>query len=63
MAEENTTNQDAPGEETLGEDILMIVNGVVTLVLIVVPVLLVRKLIKSIEEGETFKKIERTLSQ
>lgn len=63
MAEDKLAEQEDQGEETLGEDILKIVNGVATLVLIVVPVLLVRKLIKSIEEGDTFKAIENTLSK
>lgn len=53
--------ESSPVDEPLTENIRQIVGGIATLVLIVVPVLLVRKLVKSIEEGKTFKAIERTL--
>ncbi|MBO7674967.1 MAG: hypothetical protein J6S63_08155 [Atopobiaceae bacterium] len=56
-------NETSPVDEPLSENLRQIVGGVATLVLIVVPVLLVRKLIKSIEEGKTFKAIERTLGE
>lgn len=50
-----------PGSETLSEDIRNIVGGVATLVLLAVPLLLIHTLRKRIEEGETFKAIERHL--
>lgn len=52
---------DTVEEQTLTEDIKMIVGGVATIVLIVVPIILVRKLIRTIEESNTFKTVERTL--
>ena len=48
---------DAP----LSENIRMIIGGVVGLVAIVVPVLIINKLRKKIESGDTFKKIEEHL--
>lgn len=52
-------NEQTVGEETLTEDIKMIVGGVATIVLIVVPIVLIRRLIKVIEESDTFKSIEQ----
>lgn len=49
-------------EETLTDDIKKIIGGVATIVLLVVPIVLVRKLIRTIEEGSAYKTIERTLS-
>ena len=48
---------DAP----LVDNIRMIIGGVVGLVAIIVPVLIINKLTKKIENGETFKKIEERL--
>jgi hypothetical protein len=56
-------NESSPVDEPLSENIKQIVGGVATLVLIVVPVLLIRKLVKRIEEGKTFKSIEQTLTE
>ena len=49
------------GEETLGQDVRNIIGGVVTLVAIIVPVLLIRKIVKSIEDGKTFQSLTDTL--
>ena len=49
------------GEETLTEDVKKIIGGVATIVLIVVPVILIRKLVRKIEESEPFKAVENTL--
>lgn len=59
--DDTTSNSDFPEEPTLTEDIKMIIGGVATIVLIVVPIVLVRKLIRTIEESDTFKSVERTL--
>ena len=48
---------DAP----LADNIRMIVGGVVGLVAIIVPVLLINKLRKKIESGDTYKNIEKHL--
>ena len=48
---------DAP----LADNIRMIIGGVVGLVAIVVPVLLINKLRKKIESGQTYKNIEKHL--
>ena len=50
-----------PEDLSLSENIRMIVGGVATIVAIVVPVILIRKLVRRIEEGDTFKSIERHL--
>ncbi len=52
----------APEDEPLSQNIRNIVGGVATLVLLMVPVLLIHTLRKRIEAGDTFKKIEQTLS-
>ena len=58
-----TMNEDhrSPEDMSLLENVRMIVGGVATIVAIVVPVILIRKLVRRIEEGETFKKIESHL--
>ena len=49
-------------EQTLMEDIKMFLGGVATLTMIIVPIILIRKLTKTIEEGDLFKRIEEKLS-
>jgi hypothetical protein len=51
-------NQQIPESESLGDDIRKIVGGVVGLVLVIVPVLLIRKLVRTIEQSDGFKTIE-----
>ena len=53
--------QQVPESESLGDDIRKIVGGVVGLVLVIVPVLLIRKLVRTIEQSEGFKTIENHL--
>jgi len=50
-----------PGSEPLSEDIKLIVAGVFQIVVLVVPLLLIHTLRKRIEEGKTFKTIEKHL--
>ena len=50
--------QQIPESESLGDDIRKIVGGVVGLALVIVPVLLIRKLVRTIEQSEGFKTIE-----
>jgi hypothetical protein len=50
--------QQIPESESLGDDIRKIVGGVVGLVLVIVPVLLIRKLVRTIEQSDGFKTIE-----
>lgn len=50
--------QQVPESESLGDDIRKIVGGVVGLVLVIVPVLLIRKLVRTIEQSDGFKTIE-----
>lgn len=51
-----------PEDESLAENIKKIVGGVATIVIIVVPFILIRKLVRVIEEGDAFKSIEKHLS-
>jgi hypothetical protein len=53
--------QQVPESESLGDDIRKIVGGVVGLVLVIVPVLLIRKLVRTIEQSDGFKTIEDNL--
>lgn len=53
--------QQVPESESLGDDIRKIVGGVVGLALVIVPVLLIRKLVRTIEQSEGFKTIENHL--
>ena len=53
--------QQIPESESLGDDIRKIVGGVVGLVLVIVPVLLIRKLVRTIEQSDGFKTIENHL--
>ena len=48
-------------EETLTDDVKKIIGGVATIVLIVVPFILIRKLVKKIEQSEPFKAVESKL--
>lgn len=48
-------------EATLTEDVRNIVGGVLGLVLVIVPVLLIRKLVKSIEGSEAFGNVTNKL--
>lgn len=57
-----TENEQLPSEEPLSEDIKMIIGGIAGLVLIVVPVILVRKIVRTVEENDLFKTFERKLS-
>lgn len=50
-----------PGEETLSQDIRNIIGGVATIVIIVVPILLIRKLVKTVEQSKGFQSIENAL--
>ena len=60
----NTTAPEngSPEDATLLENLRMIVGGVATLVAIVVPVILIRKLAKTIEESDRFKSLQNALS-
>lgn len=58
---ENITNEQTLEEQPLSEDIKMIIGGVATLVLILVPVILIRKLVRTVEESKTFKGVEQAL--
>lgn len=49
-------------DQPLSEDVKMIIGGVATIVLIVVPVILIRKLVKTVEESKAFKSVEQVLS-
>ena len=49
------------GEETLTEDVKKIIGGVATIALIVVPIILIRKLVRTIEQSEPFKAVESKL--
>lgn len=51
-----------PGEETLGEDIRNIVSGLLQITLIVVPIVLIHKLVKSLEGSDGFKALDDLLS-
>ena len=57
MAETETN----PQEQTLGQDVRNIIGGVLTIAAIVVPVLLIRKLVKTIEESKSFQSLENAL--
>lgn len=60
MAEDTTTETET--ESTLAQDIRNIVGGVVGIALVIIPVILIRKLVKTIENADSFKAIERNLS-
>ena len=55
-------NSVAPEDLPLGENIRMIVGGVATLVAVIVPVILIRRLVKTIENSDRFKTLEQHLS-
>ena len=48
-------------EDTLANDIKKIVGGVATIVLLVVPIIVIRKLVKKIENSEPYKSVENRL--
>ena len=56
-----TENQVLESEQTLGQDVRQIVGGVVGLVLIIVPIILIRKLAKTVEKSNAFEGIARVL--
>ncbi len=58
---ENKTVEQAINEDSLGDNVKQIIGGVVTIVAIVVPVILIRKLIRTLEESDTFKTVEKHL--
>ena len=71
MAETQTTatqnntvdaEESIPGTEPLSEDVKKIVVGIFQLVVLCVPILLIHTLRKRIEEGDTFKNIEKHLA-
>lgn len=45
-------------DEPLLDNIKQIVGGVATIALIVVPIVLIRRLIRTIEESQSFKNVE-----
>ena len=55
-------NDIAPEDASLTENLRMIVGGVATLVALVVPVILIRKLAKTIEQSDRYKTLENALS-
>ena len=59
----NTISEDlAQEEDTLINDVKKIVGGVATIVLIVVPIIMIRKLVKKIENSDSYKSVENRLS-
>ena len=48
-------------DQTLGQDVRQIIGGILGITLIVVPIILIRKLVKALEESDTFGSISRTL--
>ncbi len=52
----------APEDESLLENVRKIIGGVATLVALAVPILIIRKLVKTIEQSDKYKKIENALS-
>ena len=51
----NTISEDlAQEEDTLINDVKKIVGGVATIVLIVVPIIMIRKLVKKIENSDSY---------
>ncbi|MBR3158166.1 MAG: hypothetical protein IKG18_05695 [Atopobiaceae bacterium] len=52
----------APEDESLLDNVRKIVGGVATLVALIVPVLIIRKLVKTIEQSDKYKAVENALS-
>ena len=52
----------APEDESLLDNVRKIVGGVATLVALIVPVLIIRKLVKKIEQSDKYKAVENALS-
>ena len=59
--QDKNLNENA-GEESLGEDVRNIISGVLTITLIVVPLILSRKLVKSLEQSEGFQNLNDVIS-
>ena len=55
-------NNVAPEDAPLLENVRMIIGGVATLVALAVPIILIRKLAKTIEQSDKFKSIQNALS-
>ena len=55
-------NNVAPEDAPLLENVRMIIGGVATLVALAVPIILIRKLTKTIEQSDKFKSIQNALS-
>ena len=55
-------NNVAPEDAPLLENVRMIIGGVATLVALAVPIILIRKLTKTIEQSDKFKSIQDALS-
>jgi hypothetical protein len=56
-------DQALESEQTLGQDVRQIVGGVVGLALIIVPIILIRKLARTVETSNAFEGIARVLKQ
>ena len=52
----------APEDESLLDNVRKIVGGVATLVALIVPGLIIRKLVKTIEQSDQYKAVENALS-
>ena len=61
LADEPIDQTQAAIEEPLSQNIKNIIGGVATLVALVVPIILIRKLVRKAEESKAFKAVENTL--
>lgn len=48
-------------EDSLATDVKNIIGGIATIVIIVVPVIIIRKLVRRIENSEAYKQVENTI--
>lgn len=48
-------------EDSLATDVKNIIGGIATIVIIVVPIIIIRKLVRRIENSETYKQVENTI--
>lgn len=55
-------NNVAPEDAPLLENVRMFIGGVATLVALALPIILIRKLAKTIEQSDKFKSIQNALS-
>ncbi|MBR3317600.1 MAG: hypothetical protein IKG21_07280 [Atopobiaceae bacterium] len=55
-------NTRSPEDMSLAENVRMIVGGVATIVALVVPIILIRRIVKTIENSDKFKQFEKHLS-